>query len=84
MLVASLITGTYALAVVVLRGRQLWLMGVTWTRSLQVMVVLGPLSVVLFFVSAFVHASVAVYALALCIQLGVAAVSFYSLIATTT
>ena len=83
MLVASLITGTYAFAVVVLRGRQLWLMGVTWTRSLQVMVVLGPLSVALFFVSAFVHASVAVYALALCIQLGVAAVSFYSLIATT-
>lgn len=83
-LVASLVTGTYALAVVSLRTRQMLRTGVARTRSVQVMMVLGPLSTVLFFASAIAATSIAVYALALCIQLGVAAVSFYSLISTTT
>ena len=82
--VASLLTGTYALAVVLLRARQILVIGAYRTRSVQILIVLGPLSVVLFFVSALVPTSIAVYALALCVQLGVAAFSFYSLIATTT
>lgn len=80
---AGLLTGTYALAVVLLRLRQILVGGLYRTRSVQILMVLGPLSTVLFFVSALVP-SIAVYALGLCVQLGVAAFSFYSLVATTT
>ena len=41
---------------------------------------LGPIATLLFWANALVVGSVAVYALALCIQLSVAAVSFYSLV----
>ena len=82
--VASILTATYALAVVLLRLRQILAMGAYRARSVQILMILGPLSVTLFLISALVPVSIAAYALALCVQLGVAAFSFYSLIATTT
>lgn len=45
-------------------------------RSGQVMVDTGVMSTTLFLLNAFFFASVGVYALALCFQLGTAAVSF--------
>ncbi len=84
LLVASLVTGTYALCVVAIRGRQFVLTRAFRLRSGQVMVATGVLSVALFLLNAFFFVSVGVYALALCFQLGTAAVSFYSLIADTT
>jgi hypothetical protein len=41
----------------------------------------GPTATLLFATNALVFASVAVYALALCVQLSVAVISFYSLVA---
>jgi hypothetical protein len=41
---------------------------------------LGPTATALFWLNALVFASVAVYALALCVQLSVAVISFYSLV----
>jgi len=41
---------------------------------------LGPSAALLFWANALVFRSLAVYALALCIQLSVAVVSFYSLV----
>jgi len=84
LLVASLITGTYALCVVAIRGRQFVQTSAFRMRSGQMMVATGVLSVVLYFLNGFVFVSVGVYALALCFQLATAAVSFYSLIADTT
>ena len=46
------------------------------------MLVAGWIAVVLYFLNAVGYQSVAVYALALWVQLAIAAVSFYSLIAT--
>jgi hypothetical protein len=40
----------------------------------------GPTATLLFWANAIVSASLAVYALALCVQLSVAMVSFYSLV----
>jgi hypothetical protein len=84
LVVASLITGTYALGVVAVRGRQFVQTRAFRLRSGQVMVVTGVTSTTLFVLNAFFFASVGVYALALCFQLATAAVSFYSLIADTT
>jgi hypothetical protein len=83
-LVASLVTGTYALCIVALRGRQVMQTRAIRLRSTQVMVGTGLLSVALFLLNAFLFVSVGVYALAMCFQLATAAVSFYSLIADTT
>jgi hypothetical protein len=84
MVVASLITGTYALGVISIRGRQFVQTGAFRLRSGQVMVATGVMSTTLFLLNAVFFASVGVYALALCFQLATAAVSFYSLIADTT
>jgi hypothetical protein len=83
-LVASLVTGTYALCIVAIRGRQFVLTRSIRLRSGQVMVATGVLSVGLFLLNGFLFVSVGVYALAMCFQLATAAVSFYSLIADTT
>ena len=47
------------------------------------MLATGLLSVTLFLLNGLLFASVGVYAMALCFQLAVAAVSFYSLMADT-
>ena len=83
-LVASLVTGVYVLCIVGLRGRQILQTRAIRLRPAQVMVVTGLVSVSLFLLNAVLFVSVGVYALAMCFQLGTAAVSFYSLIADTT
>ena len=78
--VASLGVAIYATVVVVVRGRQFVRAGGNRARSAVVLFALGPTATLLFWANALVFASVAVYALALCIQLSVAVVSFYTLV----
>ena len=78
--VASLVVAVYATVVVVVRARQFLRAGMTWSRSAVVLFALGPTATLLFWANGLVFGSLAVYALALCIQLSVAAVSFYSLV----
>ena len=67
--------------VVLTRARQFLKTDAIRTRSGQLLFVLGPLAVALFAANAIVFASVAVYAVGLCVQLSVAVVSFYSVVA---
>ena len=80
LVVASLVVAIYATGIVVWRGRQFIRAGSYRTRSALVLFALGPTATLLFWANAGVFASVAVYALALCIQLSVAVISFYSLV----
>jgi hypothetical protein len=80
LVVASAGVAVYATGIVVWRGRQLLRAGSARTRSALVLFTLGPTATLLFWANAIVFASLAVYALALCIQLSVAVVSFYSLV----
>ncbi len=80
----SLVTGIYVLWIVAFRGWQVMHTRAIRLRPAQVMVGTGVLSLALFLLNAALFASVGVYALAMCFQLGTAAVSFYSLIADTT
>lgn len=78
--VASAGVAIYATGIVVWRGRQLMRAGGALTRTALTLFALGPTATLLFWANALVFGSVAVYALALCIQLSVAVISFYSLI----
>jgi hypothetical protein len=80
LVVASLAVAFYATGVVVVRGRQFLRAGMTRTPSTIAMFALGPIATLLFWANALVFGSLAVYALALCVQLSVAAVSFYTLV----
>jgi hypothetical protein len=71
--------GVYATGVVVIRGRQILRAGGNRTRSAIALFALGPTATLLFWANV-AAGSVALYALALCIQLSVAVVSFYSLV----
>jgi hypothetical protein len=84
LVVASLVTGIYVLWIVAFRGWQVVHTRAIRLRPAQVMVGTGVLSLALFLLNAAIFVSVGVYALAMCFQLGTAAVSFYSLIADTT
>jgi hypothetical protein len=70
----------YLTGIVIWRGRQLLRAGGNRTRTAVVLFALGPAATVLFWANAIAFGSVAVYALALCLQLAVAAMSFYSLV----
>ena len=78
--VASAGVAVYATGIVIWRARQLLRAGGNWTRTALVLFALGPTATLLFWANAVVFGSLAVYALALCIQLSVAVVSFYSLV----
>ena len=78
--VASAGVSIYATGIVIWRGRQLLRAGGNRTRTALVLYALGPMATLLFWANALVFGSLAVYTLALCIQLSVAAVSFYSLV----
>ena len=69
----------YATGIVTWRGRQFLRAGGNRTRTMLVLFALGPTATLLFWANVFAG-SVALYAFALCIQLSVAVVSFYSLI----
>ena len=79
--VASAGVAVYATGVVTWRGRQFLRAGGNRTRAAVALYALGPTATLLFWANALVFGSLAVYALALCIQLSVAVVSFYSLVA---
>jgi hypothetical protein len=78
--VASAGVAVYATAIVIWRARQLIRAGGALNRPAIALFVLGPTATALFWANALVFGSIAVYALALCIQLSVAVVSFYSLV----
>ncbi|HEX6475264.1 MAG TPA: hypothetical protein VF114_09305 [Candidatus Limnocylindria bacterium] len=80
LVVASAGVAVYLTGIVIWRGRQMLRAGGTVTRTTVVLFTLGPAATLLFWANALVFASVAVYGLALCIQLAVAAVSFYSVV----
>ncbi len=80
MTVASAGVAVYATSIVIWRARQFLRAGGNRTPTAIVLFTLGPTAALLFWANALVFASVAVFALALCIQLSVAAVSFYSLV----
>jgi hypothetical protein len=79
LVVVSAGVGVYATGIVIWRGRQLVRAGGGRTRSALVLYALGPTATLLFWANVLAG-SVALYALALCIQLSVAVVSFYSLV----
>ncbi len=78
--VASLVVAVYATVVVVVRGRQFLRAGMNQSRSAVLLFALGPTATLLFWANGLVFGSLAVYAIALCIQLSVAVVSFYTVV----
>jgi hypothetical protein len=77
----SAVVFCYAVFVISFRARQLILAGTRWVAWTRFVVGMGVSATALFGLNALVFASVTAYALALCIQLSVAAISFYSLAA---
>ncbi len=78
---SSVAVALYAGWVVAMRARQFLKTDAIRTRSGQLLFVLGPLACLLFAANAITFASVAVYAVALCVQLSVAVISFYTVVA---
>ena len=81
LVVASAGVALYATGVIAYRGRQMARAGSNQNRAALLLIALGLTATALFWANAFAFGSVAVYALALCVQLSVAAVSFYTLVA---
>ena len=81
---SSAVVALYAAWIVVTRGRQLYRAGGLRTWGGRLLFVPGITALLLFTVNALVLGSVAVYALALCVQLSVAVISFYQLVAAST
>jgi hypothetical protein len=79
--VSSALVALYAAWIVVTRGRQLYRAGGLRTWSGRLLYVPGIAALLLFAGNALFFGSVAVYALALCVQLSVAVISFYQLVA---
>ena len=80
--VSSALVFVYAAFVIGVRSRQLVKARVPFVPWTRFVVVSGITATALFGLNALVFASLTVYALALCIQLSVAAISFYSLAAS--
>ena len=81
---SSAVVALYATWIVVTRGRQLYRAGGLRTWGGRLLFVPGIAALLLFAVNAIALGSVAVYALALCVQLSVAVISFYQLVAAST
>lgn len=77
---SSALVALYAAWIVVTRGRQLYRAGGVETWSGRLLFVPGITALALFTLNALVLGSVAVFALALCVQLSVAVISFYQLV----
>lgn len=82
LVLSSAVVFVYALFVIAVRGRQAIRAGLIRRRWSQFIVVAGVTATTLFGLNALVFGSLTVYALGLCIQLSVAAISFYSLLAS--
>jgi hypothetical protein len=83
LVLSSALVALYAGWVVLARARQFLRTDAFHTRSGKLLFVLGPLALLLFAANAVAFASVAIYALALCVQLSVAVLSFYSVVAAS-
>ena len=81
---SSAIVAIYVAWIVVSRGRQLYRAGGLRTWGGRLLFVPGITALLLFVVNALVLGSVAVYSLALCVQLSAAVISFYQLVAAST
>jgi hypothetical protein len=81
LVLSSVAVALYAGWVVAMRARQFLKTDAIRTRSGQLLFVLGPLAWLLFAANAVAFASVAIYAIALCVQLSVAVLSFYTVVA---
>lgn len=81
LVIASALVFVYALFIVGTRLRQMIRAGSLRGRVTLVLISGGILATALFGLNALFFASLTVYALALCLQLSVAAVSFYTLLA---
>jgi hypothetical protein len=81
LVLSSAAVALYAGWVVAMRARQFLKTAAIHTWSGRILFVLGPLACLLFAANAIAFASVAVYAIALCVQLSVAFISFYSVVA---
>jgi hypothetical protein len=81
---SSAVVALYAAWIVVTRGRQLYRAGGLRTWAGRLLFVPGIAALLLFTVNALLLGSLAVYALALCVQLSVAVISFYQLVAAST
>jgi hypothetical protein len=79
--VSSALVALYAAWIVLTRGRQLARAGGLRTWGGRLLFVPGLLALLLFAANALLLGSLAVYALALCVQLSVAVISFYQLVA---
>ncbi|HET9680790.1 MAG TPA: hypothetical protein VFP19_02040 [Candidatus Limnocylindrales bacterium] len=80
LVVASAGVAIYATGIVVWRGRQMVRAGGKRTGAAVALFALGPIATLLFYANALAFGSLAIYALALSVQLSVAVVSFYSLV----
>ena len=80
--VSSALVTIYVAWIVVTRGLQLYRAGGLRTWGGRLLYVPGIAALLLFAANALLVGSVAVYALALCVQLSVAVISFYQLVAT--
>jgi len=81
---SSAVVALYAAWIVVTRGSQLYHAGGLRTWAGRLLFVPGIAALLLFTVNALLLGSLAVYALALCVQLSVAVISFYQLVAAST
>jgi hypothetical protein len=81
LVLSSVVVAVYTTWVVATRARQFLKTDAFRTRSGQLLFVLGPLACLLFAANAIAFASLAVYAGALCVQLSVAVISFYTVVA---
>ena len=79
--VSSAIVFVYAVFIISVRTRQLVQAHVPWVPWTRFVAASGTTATALFGLNALVFGSLTIYALALCIQLSVAAISFYSLAA---
>ena len=82
LVLASAVVALYVAAIMVVRGRQFAGAGALRTRGPLVMLGASVISGSVFALNALVFGSVAAFALGLCFQLSVAAISFYTLVAT--
>ena len=80
---ASALTAIYLIGVVFVRTRQIARAKAFRARSTQLIMSAAIGSIVLFGLNALVFGSLTLFALALCTQLLVASISFYSLISTS-
>lgn len=81
---ASALVAIYLVVIVAVRARQAAGAEALQAGSTELILIAAIGSIVLFGLNAVLFGSLTVYALALCVQLAVAVISFYSLITTAT